>query len=68
VGNREGRRGRRLAAEREHGDPDPSTRERLGLPEQQIQKYEPTMYSGVSLDRLQDIADALEFEIEERVT
>jgi hypothetical protein len=26
------------------------------------------MYSGVSLDRLQDVADALEFEIEERVT
>jgi hypothetical protein len=26
------------------------------------------MYSGVSLDRLQDVADALGLEIEERVT
>lgn len=42
--------------------------ERLGLPEQQIQRYESTMYSGVSLDRLQDVADALGLEIEERVT
>lgn len=42
--------------------------DRLGLPEQQIQRYEATMYSGVSLDRLQEVADALELEIEERVT
>jgi DNA-binding Xre family transcriptional regulator len=42
--------------------------ERLGLPEQQIQRYESTMYSGVSLDRLQDVADALGLEIEESVT
>lgn len=42
--------------------------ERLGLPEQQVQRYESTMYSGVSLDRLQDVADALGLEIEERVT
>jgi len=42
--------------------------ERLGLPEQQIQRYEATMYSGVGLDRLQDVADALGLEIEERVT
>jgi ribosome-binding protein aMBF1 (putative translation factor) len=42
--------------------------ERLGLPEQQIQRYESTMYSGVGLDRLQDVADALGLEIEERVT
>lgn len=41
---------------------------RLGLPEQQIQRYEATMYSGVSLDRLQEVADALGLEIEERVT
>lgn len=40
---------------------------RLGLPEQQVQRYEATMYSGVSLDRLQEVADALELEIEERV-
>ena len=42
--------------------------QRLDLPEQQIQRYEATMYSGVSLDRLQDVADALGLEIEERVT
>jgi DNA-binding XRE family transcriptional regulator len=42
--------------------------ERLGIPEQQIQRYESTMYSGVGLDRLQDVADALGLEIEERVT
>jgi len=41
---------------------------RLGLPEQQVQRYEATMYSGVNLDRLQEVADALELEIEERVT
>jgi DNA-binding Xre family transcriptional regulator len=42
--------------------------DRLGLPEQQMQRYEATMYSGVSLDRLQEVADALGLEIEERVT
>jgi hypothetical protein len=42
--------------------------ERLGLPEQQIQRYESTLYSGASLHRLQDVADALGLEIEEQVT
>ena len=42
--------------------------DRLGLPEQQVQRYESTMYSGVGLDRLQAVADALGLEIEERVT
>jgi hypothetical protein len=42
--------------------------DRLGLPEQQIQRYEATLYSGASLDRLQDVADALGLEIEEQVT
>jgi ribosome-binding protein aMBF1 (putative translation factor) len=42
--------------------------DRLGLPEQQIQRYESTLYAGVSLNRLQDVADALGLEIEERVT
>lgn len=42
--------------------------ERLGIPEQQVQRYESTMYSGVSLDRLQDVADAVGLEIEEHVT
>ena len=38
---------------------------RLGVPEQQIQRYEATLYAGVSLQRLQDVADALGLEIEE---
>jgi ribosome-binding protein aMBF1 (putative translation factor) len=42
--------------------------DRLGLPEQQIQRYESTLYSGVGVDRLQAVADALGIEIEERVT
>jgi DNA-binding XRE family transcriptional regulator len=42
--------------------------ERLGLPEQQIQRYESTMYSGASLDRLQEVAEALGLELEERAT
>ena len=39
--------------------------ERLGLPEQQIQRYEATLYGGVSLERLQEVADVLGIEIEE---
>jgi HTH-type transcriptional regulator/antitoxin HigA len=42
--------------------------DRLRLPEQQIQRYEATMYSGVNLDRLQEVADAVGLQIEERVT
>jgi HTH-type transcriptional regulator/antitoxin HigA len=42
--------------------------DRLGLPEQQVQRYEATLYSGVRLDRLQDVADAFGLEIEETVT
>lgn len=41
---------------------------RLNLPEQQIQRYEATMYAGASLERLQEVADALGLEIEERVS
>ena len=40
---------------------------RLGLPEQQIQRYEATLYAGASLERLQEVADTLGLEIEERV-
>lgn len=40
---------------------------RLNLPEQQVQRYEATLYAGASLDRLQEVADALGLEIEERV-
>lgn len=41
---------------------------RLSLPEQQIQRYEATMYAGASLERLQEVADALGLEIEEHVS
>jgi ribosome-binding protein aMBF1 (putative translation factor) len=32
---------------------------KLGVPEQQIQRYEATRYAGVSLERLQEVADAV---------
>jgi DNA-binding XRE family transcriptional regulator len=41
---------------------------RLGLKEQQIQRYEATRYAGVSLERIQAVADALGARIQERVT
>ena len=40
---------------------------RLGLPQQQIQRWEANGYAGVSVDRLQDIADALGLELLETV-
>ena len=41
---------------------------RLGLKEQQIQRYEATRYAGASLERIQAVADALGVAIRERVT
>jgi transcriptional regulator with XRE-family HTH domain len=41
---------------------------RLGLREQQIQRYEAKRYAGASLDRVQAVADALGVQIQERVT
>lgn len=41
--------------------------ERLGVPEQQVQRWEANSYSGVSADRLQDIADALGMQLRETV-
>lgn len=41
---------------------------RLGLREQQVQRYEATRYAGVSLERIQVVADALGVTIRERVT
>lgn len=41
---------------------------RLGVAEQQVQRWEATSYAGVGLDRLQDIADALGSRIRENVT
>jgi HTH-type transcriptional regulator/antitoxin HigA len=42
--------------------------DRLGVAEQQVQRWEATAYAGVGLDRLQDIADALGSHIRENVT
>jgi ribosome-binding protein aMBF1 (putative translation factor) len=41
--------------------------ERLGVPEQQVQRWEATTYAGVTLERLQDVADALGAQIRETV-
>lgn len=40
----------------------------LGVAEQQIQRYETTRYSGASLARLCDVADALDITVEETLT
>lgn len=40
----------------------------LGIPEQQVQRWEANTYHGVGLDRLQEIADVLQLEIHETVT
>ncbi|MGH2913281.1 MAG: helix-turn-helix transcriptional regulator [Solirubrobacteraceae bacterium] len=42
--------------------------ERIGVAEQQIQRWEANDYSGVGLDRLQSIADALCVQIQETIT
>ena len=42
--------------------------ERIGVAEQQIQRWEANDYSGVGLDRLQSIADALGVQIHETIT
>ncbi|MDR2212883.1 MAG: helix-turn-helix domain-containing protein [Pseudomonadales bacterium] len=41
---------------------------RLSLAEQQIQRYEATQYSGVSAERLQQVADALKLRVREIFT
>jgi len=41
---------------------------RLGLKEQQIQRYESSRYSGVSLERAQAVVDALGARIREQLT
>lgn len=41
--------------------------ERLSVPEQQVQRWESSSYSGVGIDRLQDIADALGLQLSETV-
>lgn len=42
--------------------------DRMGLREQQVQRYEATRYSGVSLERIHKVAEALGVEIRERLT
>jgi DNA-binding XRE family transcriptional regulator len=42
--------------------------ERLAVAEQQIQRWEANDYSGVNLERLQSIADALGVDIHETIT
>ena len=42
--------------------------ERLSVPEQQVQRWEANDYSGVGVDRLQQVADALALQILETVT
>jgi ribosome-binding protein aMBF1 (putative translation factor) len=42
--------------------------ERLGLKEQQVQRYESTRYNGVSLERTQAVVDALGVRIREHLT
>jgi len=41
---------------------------RIGVAEQQIQRWEANDYSGVNLDRLQGIADALSVQMRETIT
>jgi ribosome-binding protein aMBF1 (putative translation factor) len=42
--------------------------ERLGLKEQQVQRYEATGYSSASLQRLQQVIEALQVQVSERVS
>ncbi|HVA20290.1 MAG TPA: helix-turn-helix domain-containing protein [Solirubrobacteraceae bacterium] len=45
-----------------------SLAERLGLAEQQIQRWEASLYSGVGVERLQEVADALGMGVRETVS
>ena len=42
--------------------------ERLVVAEQQVQRYEATQYKGVSVERLQAVADALKLRVREVIT
>ncbi len=42
--------------------------QRLGVPEQQVQRWEANSYAGVAIERLQEIADALQLQVLETVT
>jgi ribosome-binding protein aMBF1 (putative translation factor) len=41
--------------------------QRISVPEQQIQRYEQTLYSGASIERLQDVAEALKLTVRKTV-
>jgi hypothetical protein len=41
---------------------------RLNVAEQQVQRYEATQYQGVSVERLQAVADALKLRVREVIT
>jgi transcriptional regulator with XRE-family HTH domain len=41
--------------------------QRLGIPEQQIQRYEQTRYSGASIERLGEVAEALQLTIRKTI-
>jgi len=47
-----------------------STRARsaIKIAEQQVQRYEATQYKGVSVERLQAVADALKLRVREVIT
>ena len=40
----------------------------LGVPEQQVQRWEANAYAGVGIERMQEIADVLKLEVLETVT
>ena len=42
--------------------------DRLAVAEQQVQRYEATQYKGVSIERLQAVADALKLRVQEVIT
>jgi len=42
--------------------------ERLGLREQQVQRWEATLYAGVGIERLQEVADAVGMGVHETVS
>jgi DNA-binding transcriptional regulator YiaG len=42
--------------------------EQLGVPEQQVQRWEANSYAGVGIERLQEIADALKLQVLETIT
>ena len=42
--------------------------EKLAVAEQQVQRYEATQYKGVSVERLQAVADALKLRVHEVIT